>query len=171
MPVPKAVRRAARAGGNVGGSPAGTKLESSPSPTQEETRSYHYVLEVKSARLKENRKGPYLSVTGLGTDGKLYWAPLDPSFKVEKGEMITLKGKVKGTFGGEDGKPLYHKILGPRYFPEVAREMIPRPEMSAPLKKALKFEGEDAEALQNTLEAIVKQHGIGKILSVLGEIT
>jgi hypothetical protein len=39
------------------------------------------------------------------------------------------------------------------------------------LDEPAKVSEPDAEGLQETLESLVRAHGIGKILSVLGEIT
>ena len=162
MPVPKSVRRAAR---KVNPSPG------SKQATQVQAVSGTFTMKVNSAKLKESKKGPYRSITGIGDDGKFYWAPLDHTCKPAKGQILTLKGEMKGTFGGEDGAPLYHKIIGPQYFPEVVSLKSKGPEGSeVPHRESLKFESGDAEALHETLETLVKQLGIGKILAVLGEI-
>lgn len=163
MPVPKAVRRASRGPG---------KSETATEPSRARGLAT-FILEVRSANLKENKQGPYRSLTGVTADGKLYWAPLDASHKPEKGQMITLKGENKGSFGGEDGKPVYHKITGPNYFPEVVSITDKNPEPSvAPdsERPPLKFGGEGVEGLRVTMEIYVKQHGIGTVLAVLSEI-
>lgn len=167
MPVPRSVRRAAREGGNVGKAPTGTAPATPVQETPQETSSGLFILEVKSANLKENRNGPYRSVTGVAADGKLYWAPLDSSHKPVPGQMITLKGEFKGTFGGEDGKPEFRKILGPNYFAEVDSIMDKSSGALAPAQVS----SADTDELLKTLETLVKTNGIGKILTVLGEIT
>ena len=160
MPVPKSVRRASREGGNIGKSPGGSKPATS---TQEpKATSGLFILEVKSATLKENKRGPYRSVTGVAADGKVYWAGLDPSHKPTKGQMITLRGEFKGHTFGNEKKPL-HKIEKP--------EVVSITDKSEAPETPAKVSKPDAEELQGTLESLVKQHGIGKILGVLGEIT
>jgi len=163
MPVPKSVRRAARESANKK-APTGTNTPVQGAP---ETPKGLFILKVSGSKLKENSRGPYRSVTGVAADGKVYWAPLEICHTPKKGQMITLKGEQKGTFG-EDGK--YHKILGPQYLAEVVSiSDQERPETD--LKESLKFEGKDAEALLKTLKSLVKKHGISAILKSLGEIT
>jgi hypothetical protein len=164
MPVPKALRRAARKGGDIGGSPGGqdplvayaeSVVENSKAP------SGLFILEVKSVTQKKNKRGPYLSVTGLAADGNMYWAGLPLDCEVKKGDTVTLKGEFKGDTFGKDGK--FHKIKNP--------EVVGITEKPVTAKKPAKVSEPDAEGLLETLEPLVKAHGIGKILSVLGEIT
>ncbi len=156
MPVTKALRRAAREGGNIGSSPGGEKAEQEP----KQAPSGLFILEVKSASLKENKHGSYRSVTGVAADGKVYWAGLPVDCQPKKGDTITLKGEKGDTFG-KDGK--FHKIKNP--------EVVGITEKSVTTKKPAKVSEPDAEGLLETLEPLVKAHGIGKILSVLGDIT
>jgi len=162
MPVTKALRRAAREGGNIGESPGGEKEATSKQEPKQQATSGLFILEVKSATLKENKRGPYRSVTGVAADGKVYWAGLDPSHKPTKGQMITLKGEFKGHTFGEGKKPI-HKISNP--------EVVSITDKSEVLENTAKVSAPDADGLLEALDSLVKQHGIGKILSVLGEIT
>lgn len=186
MPVPKALRRAAREGGNIGESPRGDPLVAHTESVVENSKQPSgvgqlgasilagvtkglYVLEVQSAKLKENQRGPYRSVTGLAADGKLYWAGLPTECSPKKGDTITLKGEFKGNTFGKDGR--YHKIEKPEVVGITDKPAArPMPGVEEALEPA-KVSAPDAEGLQETLESLVKQHGIGKILSVLGEIT
>jgi hypothetical protein len=166
MPVPKSVRRAAREGGNIGESPGGDPLVAHTESVVENSKATPtkglFILEVKSAKLKENKRGPYRSVSGVAADGKMYWAGLPVECQPEKGDMITIRGEFKGhTFGKED-KP-FHKIENP--------EVVSIAEKSVTAEEPAKVSAPDADGLLETLESLVKQHGIGKILSVLGEIT
>ena len=165
MPVPKALRRAAREGGNIGGSPPGKDSPSAPAESVVETpkaTSGLFIIEVKSATLKENKRGPYRSVSGVAADGKLYWAGLPLDCKPLKGQMLTLKGEFKGHTFGKEGNP-FHKIENP--------EVVGITDKSEAPKETAKVSEPGAEGLQATLDSLVKAHGIGKILSVLGEIT
>ena len=174
MPVPKALRRAAREGGNIGESPGGdnplvaaveSMVENAPPATPAHTKGL-FILEVKSAKLKENKRGPYRSVSGVAADGKMYWAGLPVECQPEKGQMITIKGEFKGhTFGKEDAP--FHKIEKPEVVGIVDKPAKPMPG----LDEAIKVSAPVAEGLQGTLESLVKEHGIGEILRALGEIT
>lgn len=160
MPVPRSVRRASREGGNISKSPGGSKPVT---PKQEpKATSGLFILEVKSATLKENKRGPYRSVTGVAADGKMYWAGLDPSHKPTPGQMITLRGEFKGHTFGKEEKP-FHKIENP--------EVVNITDKSEAPETTAKVSAPDTDGLLETLESLVKQHGIGKILSVLGDLT
>jgi hypothetical protein len=166
MPVPKSVRRAARQGGNIGGSPGGDPLVAYAESVVEnsKTPSGLFILEVRSVSQKKNKRGPYLSVTGLAADGNMYWAGLPVDCKLEKGDTVTIKGEFKGRTFGKGKKP-FHVISNPFWIHTKAAED------ASPEEKPAKVSEPDAEELQTTLESLVKAHGIGKILSVLGEIT
>jgi hypothetical protein len=174
MPVPKALRRAAREGGNIGESPGGDPLVAHAESVVENSKATPtkglFILEVKSAKLKENKRGPYRSVSGVAADGKMYWAGLPVDCQPEKGDMITLRGEYKGHTFGKEEKP-FHKIENPEVVGITDKPASrPMPGVKEALEGA-KVSAPDAEGLQGTLESLVKQHGIGKILSVLGEIT
>ncbi len=167
MPVPKALRRAAREGGNVGKpSPGGDPLVAYAESVVENSKapSGLFILEVKSVTQKKNKRGPYLSVTGLAANGSMYWAGLPLDCEVKKGDTITLKGEFNGrTFGS--GKKPFNAIDNPLWIHTKETEV------AAAAKEPAKVSEPDAEEIQTTLETLVKAHGIGKILSVLGEIT
>ncbi len=176
MPVSKRVRRAAREGGNVGNAP--TEYEGPYSPMSETDRSDVerptpkgiVILTVISAKIKKGSRGPYRSLTGKAADGKFYWAPIEATYSLKKGQVVTLKGELKGIFGGEDGKPEYHKILGSNWYADlVSVEETPEPAEPAD-KKPLKFEGKDAEGLLKSLKSLVREHGISTILKALAKI-
>jgi hypothetical protein len=170
MPVPKALRRAAREGGNIGESPGGDPLVAHAESVVENSKAAPtkglFILEVTSAKLKENKRGPYRSVSGVAADGKMYWAGLPVACQPEKGDMITLRGEYKGHTFGKEEKP-FHKIERPEVVSITEKSVTAKPMPGLPAKVS----EPDAEGLQETLESLVKQHGIGKILSVLGEIT
>ena len=94
----------------------------------------------------------------------MYWAGLPLDCDVQKGDTVTLQGEFKGrTFGS--GKKPFHAIDNPLWIHTKAAEVADSEE------KPAKVSEPDADELQATLEPLVKAHGIGKILSVLGEIT
>jgi hypothetical protein len=135
--------------------------ENAPPATPAHTKGL-FILEVKSAKLKENKRGPYRSVSGVAADGKMYWAGLPVECQPEQGDMITIKGEFKGHTFGKEEKP-FHKIERP--------EVVSITEKSVTAKEPAKVSAPVAEGLQGTLESLVKEHGIGDILRALGEIT
>ena len=62
-------------------------------------------------------------------------------------------------------------VEGPHPFPSPEEIAAAAAEDLRRSKEALKFESEDTEALVMILKPLVEQHGIGKILTVLGEIS
>jgi hypothetical protein len=94
----------------------------------------------------------------------MYWAGLPVDSKMKKGDTVTIKGEFKGRTFGRGKKPI-HAIDNPFWIHTKAAAVADAEEEPAKVSEP------DADGLQATLESLVKQHGIGKILSVLGEIT
>jgi hypothetical protein len=167
MPVPKSVRLAARKGGDIGGSPGGDPLAAYAESVVENSKADKglFLLEVKSATLKEHKtRGPYRSVTGLAADGTVYWAELPLDCQPEPGDSLTLRGEFKGRTFGSGKKPIH--VISRAKVVSITEKPI-----TAVKEEPAKVSEPVAEELQTTLESLVKAHGIGKILSVLGEIT
>ncbi len=158
MPVPKSVRKAARESRSAAPAPQPQESGSAPAAS-----SGNYVLEIVSCKLKDGKRGVYRSTVGKDASGKTFWLALETEHKANKGDTIVLTGQETGTFGGDDGKPPFHKLkIG------NIESIGPKPQ---PVQEELKFEGEGADEMQATLAGLVKRFGMARVLQGLSELS